>query len=112
MKEDKQKTPGMEVPSVFPVLQDQELAKNGVSNGVSNGFTKECDCISNKVHNRRPRQHVAPPADQEDSSDSSESSSLESMPTRGQLFMDPANICTLIGATLSSLAMAAMWRKR
>ena len=118
----------METPPVFAVHEDLGLAKNGVTNGISNGTngisngtngigngtngisngcSKNCNHDS-KVHNRRLVEHSPPPPQEQGDSPHP----LATMPTRSQLFMDPANICTLLGAVLSSLAMASMWNRR
>jgi hypothetical protein len=66
----------------------------------------------NHVQHRRPAAHNdAGPQHYDAQGPTDSGDSLASMPTRRELFLDPANICTLIGAMLSTLAMACMWKK-
>ena len=116
MKEDlKQKVQEMELPSFHAIHEDLQLTKNGLAknhNGITNGFSNNCDHSGNhKLHNRKTVQNDAPSQEQNDAPNSTVPL-VASMPTRKEMFMDPANICTLVGAVLSTLAMASMWKRR
>ncbi|ELU00047.1 hypothetical protein CAPTEDRAFT_222024 [Capitella teleta] len=83
--------------------------KETVVNGKNNNSSHS---DHNHVQHRRPMHNDAGTAQYEAQGPTeSTGESLDSMPSRRELFLDPANICTLIGAMLSTLAMAMMWKK-
>lgn len=102
-----------EANSEAPSHSDPTL-KNGFDGKIKNGNTTMCtNGRGCEVHNRRPTQNI--PATESDSDTTTDNvtniPNVESgVPGRGALLLDPANICTLVGASLAVLAMAAMWK--
>lgn len=87
---------------------DIAYAKEAVANGKNNNVLTS---DHNHVQHRKTAHNDASHHQPETQGPTESGELLESLPTRQDLFLDPANICTLIGATLSTLAMAAMWKK-
>lgn len=77
------------------------LTRNGTWSGAKNGSNLHCPTTKNRAVTSR--QHTT-------SYDSSEIAPF--VPTRLQLLTDLANLCTLLGAVLATIAMACMWKKK
>ena len=85
------------------------LRQNGVSDCVANG-----NGVANGNCSRRKRETTTKRSrdDADVADDENENEAETFVPTRLQLVTDWANLCTLLGAVLATIAMACMWKKR